>query len=57
MNSSSNKMLQIPSKIKGSNSKMQQIPLKRQLPAPKCCKQQAKREKNRSKKHQKRKNK
>ena len=42
MNSSSNKMLQIPSKIKGSNSKMQQIPLKRQLPAPKCCKQQAK---------------
>jgi hypothetical protein len=50
-------MLQIPSKIKGSNSKMQQIPLKRQLPAPKCCKQQAKREKNRSKKHQKRKNK
>ena len=31
-------MLQISSKMKGSNSKMRQIPLKRQLPAPKCHK-------------------
>jgi hypothetical protein len=31
-------MLQIPSKIRGSNSKMLQIPLKQQLPAPKCYK-------------------
>ena len=31
-------MLQIPSKMRGSNSNMLQIPLKRQLPAPKCCK-------------------
>jgi len=38
MNCSSNKKLQIPSKMKGSNSKMLQIPLKRQLPAPKCYK-------------------
>ena len=38
MNCSSNKKLQIPSKMKGSNSKMLQIQLKRQLPAPKCYK-------------------
>ena len=31
-------MLQIPSKMRGSNSKMLQIPLKQQLPAPKCYK-------------------
>ena len=31
-------MLQIPSKIRGSNSKMLQRPLKRQLPAPTCYK-------------------
>ena len=31
-------MLQISSKMKGSNLKMRQIPLKRQFPAPKCHK-------------------
>ena len=31
MNAASGKMLQIPSKMKGSNSRMLQIPLKRQL--------------------------
>jgi hypothetical protein len=39
----STKMLQIPWEISGSNSKMLQMPLKWQLPAPKCCKWQGKR--------------
>ena len=34
MNSSSANMLQIPWKVRGSNSKLLQLPLKRQLPAP-----------------------
>ena len=38
MDSSGNKMLQIPSKMKCSNSKMPHIPLERQLPPPKCYK-------------------
>ena len=38
MNSSTNKMMQNPSNMKGSNLKMLQIPFKRQLPAPKCYK-------------------
>ena len=36
MNSSSTNMLQIPSKMGGLNSKILQITLKQQLPAPKC---------------------
>jgi hypothetical protein len=36
-------MLQIPWEISGLNSKMLQMPLKWQLPAPKCCKLQRKR--------------
>jgi len=38
MNNSSNKMLQIPSKMKGLNSTILQIQLKRQLPAQTCYK-------------------